>query len=123
MQMDDVARAIRTYEKVVEMDDSCAIGHYNLGSACHARRDLDKAAKHFGRTISLEPGYADAHFNLGIVHQERGRLEDALKCYDEAAKLDATLADAASGGAAAALGLYAVRHAALYYALRKWLLS
>ena len=41
----------------------------------------------------------------------------------DAADYVATLADAASGGAAAALGLYAVRHAALYYALRKWLLS
>ena len=41
----------------------------------------------------------------------------------DAADYVATLADAASGGAAAALGLYAVRHAALYDALRKWLLS
>ena len=96
MQMDDVSRAIRTYEKVVQRDDTCAIGHYNFGSACHARRDLDKAARHFSRTISLEPGYADAHFNLGIVHQERGRLEEALRCYDEAARLDSTLADAAA---------------------------
>ena len=53
MQMDDVARAIRTYEKVVERDDTCAIGHYNLGSACHARRDLDKAARHFSRTTGV----------------------------------------------------------------------
>ena len=87
MQMDDVGKAIATYEQVVRDDDDCAIGHYNLGSALHARRDLEAAAGHFARTIALEPTYADAHFNLGIVHQELGQLAEALKCYDAAAKL------------------------------------
>ena len=71
-------------------------GHYNLGSALHARRDLEPAAAHFSRTIALEPTYADAHFNLGIVHQELGSLREALTCYDEAARLDEKLADAAA---------------------------
>ena len=101
------------YERVVRDDDDCAIGHYNLGSALHARRDLEAAAAHFARTIALEPTYADAHFNLGIVHQELGQLADALRCYDaarppapflepspetrpQAAKLDEKLADAAN---------------------------
>lgn len=96
MQMDLVTKAIATYESVVRDDDDCAIGHYNLGSALHARRDLDAAARHFSRTIALEPTYADAHFNLGIVHQELGQLADALTCYDAAAKLDEKLADAAN---------------------------
>ena len=94
----------RTYEKVVQRDDTCAIGHYNLGSACHARRDLDKAARHFSRTISLEPGYADAHFNLGIVHQERGRLEEALRCYDEAARSRFNTGGRGGGGGLRAAG-------------------
>ena len=69
---------------------------YNLGSAHHARKDIDRATYHFTRTIALDPNYADAHFNLGIVHQELGQLAEALKCYDAAAKLDEKLADAAN---------------------------
>ena len=67
---------------------------YNLGSAHHARKDIDRATYHFTRTIALDPNYADAHFNLGIVYQEMGELKKALQCYETASRLDPQLSEA-----------------------------
>ncbi|KAK7236796.1 hypothetical protein SO694_000930109 [Aureococcus anophagefferens] len=50
MQMDDVGKAIATYEQVVRDDDDCAIGHYNLGSALHAGGPCVEFNHWFGRS-------------------------------------------------------------------------
>ena len=88
MQMDD-GRTIAT--TVPPTHDTCAIGHYNLGSACHARRDLDRLRT--SRHHILELGHAAT----STPHRPSGAGEarGGSRCYDEAACLDST-ADAAA---------------------------
>ena len=86
--------AIRSYEKVLEIDDQHAAAHINLGTIYYNRQDFVAAEKHYRLAVTADPRYALAYFDLGNVLDETGRVEEAVKAYGTAIQLAPTYGDA-----------------------------
>ena len=85
--------AIRTYQKVLEIEPNHAAAHINLGTLYYNRRDFVSAEKHYRHAVESDPRYALAYFDLGNVLDETGRVEDAAQAYRTALQLAPTYAD------------------------------
>jgi Tfp pilus assembly protein PilF len=63
------------------------LAHNQLGVACGAAGDPQRAAGEFRRAIELAPDYALAHYNLGGTLVENGKLSEAVAEYQKAIAL------------------------------------
>jgi len=86
--------AIRTYERVLEIEPDHAAAHINLGTLFYNRHDFVSAEKHYRAAVEADPRYALAYFDLGNVLDETGRVQDAVVAYRTAIQLAPTYADA-----------------------------
>ncbi len=79
-------------EKSLELDDSRARVHNNLGVIYQARKAYQDAERSFRLALEIEPEYRSARFNLGIALLRQDNYREALKIFkglDEAkAKLE-----------------------------------
>lgn len=73
----NIHKAIKEYERVLELDPNNAEAHNNLGIIYKEKGDLDKALEHYQLVVSLNPGMEEAHNNLGVIHYLRGNLRAA----------------------------------------------
>jgi serine/threonine-protein kinase len=71
-----------------------AKAHNGLGSALHAKGQLDEAIREYRAAIKLDPKLAMTHNNLGIALKARGQLEEAVREFRKAIELDPKLAQA-----------------------------
>jgi len=60
------------------LDPIAVPAHDNLGSALHAKGDLDGAIAEFRAVLRSNPDDFLAHLNLGVALHAQGHLEDAL---------------------------------------------
>jgi len=86
--------AIRTYQRVLELDADHAAAHINLGTLYYNRHDFVAAETHYRAAVNADPRYALAYFDLGNVLDETGRVQDAVAAYRTAIQLAPTYADA-----------------------------
>ena len=88
-------RAIRAYERALELDPQAPNVHYHLGLIHKDRGDLERAAAAFRLALAVDPTDADAQHWLAWLERRRQELaaQDAL---DIDAVTDAT-ADAGGG--------------------------
>jgi len=86
LERDEVAEAIRWFQKAVETDPRMAEAHYNLGKA-HAKEGReDDAAVEYAKAVEIDPRMAEAQSDLGNVWVRAGRIEDAIERYRLAIK-------------------------------------
>ena len=78
-------RAIREYEKTVELSPRFAQAYYNLGISYAALEQLPRAIRHYEKAIELHPGDWRANFHLGVSYARTNRWKDAVR-YLEAAR-------------------------------------
>ena len=71
-------KAIKAYEKALELDGENAETLSNLGAAYHARGDLDKAKASLTRACELAPDNIDALNHLGNILSAAGEHEKAI---------------------------------------------
>ena len=90
------AKAIASYERLLELDSRDAQALNNLGAAFSKLGRYPEAEQHFRRAIGLKPKYADAHGNLGNVLRCRGHLAGAENSLRRAVKLKPNHLDARS---------------------------
>src|SRR6202035_4052321 len=75
--------AVQKSKKILEMDPSFAIGHYELGQALVQKHVYDEAIVEFQRAIELS-GHSGAFDSyLGYTYAISGRKEEALKIVDD----------------------------------------
>jgi len=86
--------AIRTYQRLLELEPNHAAAHINLGTLYYNRRDFGAAEQHYRQAVASDPRYALAYFDLGNVLDETGRIAEAVKAYTTAIQLAPTYADA-----------------------------
>ena len=86
--------AIRTYQRVLEIEPEHAATHINLGTLYYNRQDFVSAEKHYRAAVAADARYALAYFDLGIVLDETDRIQDAVVAYRSAIQLAPTYADA-----------------------------
>ncbi len=86
-------KAIRAYQKAIELNPSAVGAHINLGTIYYNRRQWQLAEQCYRAALSLEPRYALVHFNLANVFDEQDDLEKARQHYEEAVRLDPNYPD------------------------------
>jgi tetratricopeptide (TPR) repeat protein len=86
--------AIRTYQRVLEIEPLHAAAHINLGTLYYNRQDFASAERHYRAAVAADSRYALAYFDLGNVLDETGSVQDAIAAYRTAIQLAPTYADA-----------------------------
>ncbi len=86
--------AIRTYQRVLEIEPDHAATHINLGTLYYNRQDFVSAERHYRAAVAADARYALAYFDLGNVLDETERIQDAVIAYRSAIQLAPTYADA-----------------------------
>lgn len=67
-------RAIRAYERALELDPSAPNVHYHLGLIYKDRGDLEQAVMAFAQALSVDPADADAQYWLKWLERRRAEL-------------------------------------------------
>ena len=67
-------RAIRAYERALELDPSAPNVHYHLGLIYKDRGDLERAVMAFAQALSVDPADADAQYWLKQLERRRAEL-------------------------------------------------
>jgi tetratricopeptide (TPR) repeat protein len=92
------ASAVRRFESVVGRDPSSVRGYDNLGLACEAVNDLERAAAAYRKAVVLNRSAAVKSawppLNLGILLHALGEVKEAEALLREAVSYDAQLAQA-----------------------------
>lgn len=72
----------------IDVDDACAICHYNLGTALTDAGKLTDAIPHFENALRADPAFAKAAYNWGVVLADLGNDDDAIAKYRQAIEAD-----------------------------------
>jgi tetratricopeptide (TPR) repeat protein len=78
---DELARKVRTYRQLVELDPEDPMSHWTLGKALHEAGDAAGAEHHLREALRLDPRYSAAYLALGRVLVDREKLADAREVF------------------------------------------
>ena len=65
-------KAIKEYNKAIELNPKYAEAFNNRGLAYRHKGELDRAIKDYNKAIELNPKYAKAFNNRGVAYARRG---------------------------------------------------
>ena len=94
LELTDVEKAEQAYQRALELDDTHADAHVNLGRLLHERRAPAAAEKHYRAAMRVAPDHDTAAFNLGVALEDLGRVGEAMGAYLLAIEIDPQNADA-----------------------------
>lgn len=126
LEASDPTAAAVAYRKATLARPGLADAHNNLGRLCHQAGRVDDALASYRRAVEADPARGLYHYNVGVALEDRGDPAGAIAAYQAALDRDPTLAEAhfnlaglleRSGDLASMRD--AVRHLALYRALRR----
>ena len=86
-------KAIRAYQKAIELNPQAAGAFINLGTVYYNLGRLDAAESCYRSALSIDPDYALVYFNLGNVADEKNDLQSAREQYEESIRRDPSYAD------------------------------
>ena len=87
-------KAIKCFDKSIELAPNNAIAYYNKGLALYNLGKHQEAIDCYDIAIKLDPFDADAYNNKGIALRNLGKYQEAIDCYDIAIKLNPDYAKA-----------------------------
>ncbi|MBI3896530.1 MAG: tetratricopeptide repeat protein [Acidobacteria bacterium] len=90
---DTLPKAIRAYQKAIELNPHAVGPHINLGTIYYKLRLLEEAENCYRAALAADPGYALVYFNLGNVYDENDQWEEARRHYEQAIRLDSNYPD------------------------------
>lgn len=94
LQSGDLAEAIRSYGRALELDPHLAGVHTPLAFALRGQGRLDDAAVAISTALSHEGAGADAHYLAALIFRERGDAAAAIMQYRRVLELDPGAAEA-----------------------------
>lgn len=83
-----VDEPLRWFQAAVAAHPRNTAAFLNLGTALHAKKDLDGAIAACRKIIRLDPTFAPAHYNLGNALRAKKDVDGAIVAYKEAIRLD-----------------------------------
>jgi tetratricopeptide (TPR) repeat protein len=95
---DRLNEALATYTRILAIDSTYAMAHYNMGYIHYEYlRSYDEAIKEFSLAYRKNPGYAQAVYMRGLCFEAKGDVSRAAAEYNLALKIDPRYAKAADG--------------------------
>ena len=78
----DYKKAIKYYQKAIEIDSAYFEAYYNLGSAFAQMKDFDKAIEYYTKAVTVNDTIARTFFTLGyIYYYEKQDIDRAIEMY------------------------------------------
>jgi len=88
-----IPKAIRAYQKAIELNPRALGAFINLGTIYYHQRAFEEAERAYRAALALSPSSALVHFNLGNLLEEQDQMDSARGHYDEAIRLDPAYPD------------------------------
>ncbi len=104
----DYDKAIKSFERAIEIDPNFAPAYNGLGLAYGNKGEYDEEIKAYKNAIEKDPRYLVAYRNLGIAYRDKREYGESVKAYNKAIEKDPRYAPAYNG-----LGY-------TYAAMREW---
>jgi tetratricopeptide (TPR) repeat protein len=76
--------ALRSFQRVLQLNSNYAMAHFNLGLVYRAMGRLDQAVPAFKRALDLDPSHMKALVSLAMAYHESGAQSEAEACYARA---------------------------------------
>lgn len=89
----DVAEAIKSFRRALELAPRHSLARYNLALVLKRADRAEEAVEELIRAIEIEPR-AEAHYTLGVIYWQRGDLNRATSALRAAVVLEPRYADA-----------------------------
>ena len=86
--------AIKFFKKSIELNESYADPHYNLGHIYQSDDKYDEAIACYKNAIGINPNYCAAYNNLGNTYKATGDLDAAIGSFKKAINLEPKFAEA-----------------------------
>jgi tetratricopeptide (TPR) repeat protein len=83
--------ALKTFNKVVEMDPGYSLAYDMRGTIYVALNDYEQALNDYDKAIELDPAFAQAFYNRGRVYAMLKKYNQALNDLQQSIKLDPVL--------------------------------
>jgi tetratricopeptide (TPR) repeat protein len=84
----DFSRALKFFQKSVEIDPYYAGGYYNLGNANYHSGNYEKALEFFQKSLQLDPDSGEAYENLAVTYNSKGEIAKAIQYLQKAIGID-----------------------------------
>ncbi len=87
-EMENIPKALETYDRLLAIDPEYKEAYYNSGYLNLVYlNDFETAIRLFTRAIELDPSYTDAYFNRGYSFELSGDFDNARKDYLKAMEI------------------------------------
>lgn len=80
--------ALRTFQRLLQLDGTHALAHENIGAVLLQARDYARAEESLRRAVTLNPALASAWTSLGVVLAQTNRKPDAIDAWKRALEND-----------------------------------
>lgn len=80
-------RAIKEYEKAIELYPRCVVAHNNLGNLYLAKGWYEKALEEFKQALVADTGFVEVYNNIGLAYLNLRKYEEAIAAYRKALKI------------------------------------
>ena len=80
--------AIKSYDKVLEIDPDSLYVCNSKGSALNYLGKYEEAVKSYDRALEIDPNIIVAWYNRGLSLSNLGKYEEAIKSYDKVLEID-----------------------------------
>ena len=89
----DVAEAIKTFRRVLELEPRQALARYNLALVLRRADRLPEALEELGRALAIDPR-PEVHYTMGTIYWHQGDLDRAASALRAAVAAEPRYADA-----------------------------
>lgn len=89
LKLDDVTRALGSFEQAVAADPTYVPAHLNIGAITFSYRDYETALKHFDAVLAQQPKDLTALLSRAVAARGLERFDEAEAGYKKVIELDA----------------------------------
>ena len=81
-------KALKHFQKVLEVNPNYTDAHTNLGNVLLQIGHLNEAIAQYQKVLEIHPNYSAGHYNLGMAFAQKGQLDEAIAQYQKAIELN-----------------------------------
>jgi len=75
LRQNDVDRAKREFESILEIDSAYDLAHFGIGCVHALQGFVDRALEEWSRAVEIDPGCGEAHYVLAWAYYDGGDQE------------------------------------------------